>query len=358
MTDLSKISTNEAEERAQSALALGRTFLITGVAGFIGSNLLEALLVTGNTVVGLDDFSNGSRENLAEVAATVGEKNWRRFRFMEGDIRDVETCSAACEGVQVVLHQAAKSSVPDSIADPSPTNEVNITGTLNMLLAAKAAGVERFIYASTSAVYGNSPETPNSEEAIGSQLSTYAVTKLTNELYASMFSSVYGLHTIGLRYFNVFGPKQDPSASYAAVIPVWVREMILGNPCLINGDGSATRDFCYIKNVIQAIALASVASRENSDGQVFNIALDSSTSLNDLFEHLRFRLLSQYPHLAEASPAYREARAGDLLHSRADISKARTLLGYRPVCSFADGLEKTIPWLTKKLADSREKALA
>jgi UDP-N-acetylglucosamine/UDP-N-acetylgalactosamine 4-epimerase len=333
-----------------------RTWLVTGVAGFIGSNILEQLLRLDQAVVGLDNLSTGKKANLEEVRASVEPGRWEKFSFHEGDIRDLKLCQRACQGVDYVLHQAALGSVPRSVADPILTNESNVTGFLNMLVAARDEGVKRFVYAASSSTYGDHPALPKIEEAIGNPLSPYAVTKYVNELYANVFGSCYGVQTIGLRYFNVFGPRQDPEGAYAAVIPRWVSAMIRSEPCVINGDGETTRDFCYIANAVQANLLAACATNPGAAGQVYNVALNSRTSLNQLFEMLRERLLPRFPHLKDFQPVYREFRPGDVRHSQADISKASRLLGYKPTHTVEQGLDEALAWYTK--ADVSVRALA
>jgi UDP-N-acetylglucosamine/UDP-N-acetylgalactosamine 4-epimerase len=328
----------------QQLQAEPRTWLVTGVAGFIGSNLLEHLLKLDQTVVGLDNFSTGNRRNLAEVQALVSEAQWRRFSFIEGDIRDPAACALACAGADYVLHQAALGSVPRSIDNPQNTNDNNVTGTLNMMVAARDAGVRRFVYASSSAVYGDHPALPKHEENIGRSLSPYAVSKHVCELYANQFASHYGLGCVGLRYFNVFGPRQDPDGPYAAVIPKWVAAMIAGDQVSINGTGETSRDFCFVENVVQMNLLAATGEHPDALNRAFNVALNDRTSLNQLFELLRERLAPDYRHLADYRPVYRDFRAGDVLHSQADISRAQILLGYHPTHSIGEGLDVALAW--------------
>jgi UDP-N-acetylglucosamine 4-epimerase len=320
------------------------TWLVTGVAGFIGSNLLERLLRLGQDVVGLDNFSTGSRRNLEDVQATVGPRAWSRFRFVEGDIRDPETCRSACVGVEVVLHEAALGSVSRSLENPLATNANNIDGTLNMLVGARDAGVRRFVYAASSSTYGDNADLPKVEDRIGRPLSPYAVTKYVNELYAGVFARAYGLQTIGLRYFNVFGPRQDPDGAYAAVIPKWIAALLSGQPAFINGTGETSRDFCYIENVVQANVLAAFAEGAIATDQVYNVAVGDTTTLNALFGMLRDGLSVRHPQVNGAVPVYRDFRAGDIQHSKADIAKARRLLGYVPSHSLARGLTESLPW--------------
>lgn len=327
----------------QHLLATPRSWLITGVAGFIGSNLLETLLRLDQRVVGLDNFATGYRHNLEEVQGLVTAAQWARFRFIEGDIRSVEACREACEGVDHVLHQAAIGSVPRSIEDPITTNEANISGTLNMLVAARDAGVRSFTYAASSSTYGDHPGLPKQEGRIGKPLSPYAVTKYVNELYADVFSRSYGFHTIGLRYFNVFGPRQDPDGAYAAVIPKWTAALLRGETVWVNGDGETSRDFCFIANAVQANLLAATTGDPDALNQVYNVAVGDRTTLNQLFQTLRQGLA---PHgvPADAAPQYRDFRPGDVRHSQADIGKARRLLGYAPTHRFAEGIAAAIPW--------------
>jgi UDP-N-acetylglucosamine/UDP-N-acetylgalactosamine 4-epimerase len=319
--------------------AAPRTWLVTGVAGFIGSNLLEHLLKLDQTVVGLDNFCTGHRKNLDQVRSLVSDQQWARFQLIEGDIRDTATCARACTGVDYVLHQAALGSVPRSIDNPQNTNENNVTGTLNMLVAARDAKVQRLVYASSSAVYGDHPALPKQEPNIGRCLSPYAVSKQVCEQYADQFARHYQLGCIGLRYFNVFGPRQDPNGPYAAVIPKWVSAMIAGDQVLINGTGETSRDFCFVENVVQINLLAATCPDPGAVNQVFNAALDARTSLNELFELLLVRLVAKHPHLAGFAPVYRDFRAGDVMHSQADISKAKRLLGFSPTHTIGQGLD-------------------
>jgi UDP-N-acetylglucosamine 4-epimerase len=319
-------------------------WLITGVAGFIGSNLLEALLKLGQTVVGLDNFFTGHRANLDEVRAQVTPAQWQRFRFIEGDIRQFEDCRAACEGVHYVLHHAALGSVPRSLKDPLLTNECNVTGFLNMLVAARDAGVKRFTYAASSSTYGDHPDLPKVEEKIGKPLSPYAVTKYVNELYADVFARCYGMQTVGLRYFNVFGPRQDPEGAYAAVIPRWIAGMVANRPVEIYGDGETFRDFCYVENVLQANLLASTVQDPAALNRVYNVALGDRTTLNELFEMIRVSLAERFAHLESFKAQYRAFREGDVRFSQADIGKARSLLGYAPTHRVADGMRATVEW--------------
>ena len=317
-------------------------WLVTGAAGFIGSNLVEALLAAGLQVIGLDNFATGHRSNLDEVRATVGAEHWSRFELIEADIRDRDACARAVDGVEIVLHQAALGSVPRSLADPLTSHDVNVTGFVNLLDAARLAGVNRFVYAASSSTYGDEPNLPKREERIGNPLSPYAATKLADEVYASVYARSYDFPSIGLRYFNVFGPKQDPDGPYAAVIPKWIAAMVAGGEVEIYGDGSTSRDFCYVANAVQANVLAALAGDEAQD-QVYNVAVGERTSLNELFGLLRDGLGRHQVHYA-GEPAYADFRAGDVLHSEADISKARELLGYSPTHRIAEGIAKALPW--------------
>lgn len=326
-----------------------KKWLVTGVAGFIGSNLLEELLSLGQEVVGLDNFSTGFQHNLDQVQEAVSGDQWKGFTFINGDIRDLETCREACDGVDYVLHQAALGSVPRSIEDPILTNENNLTGFLNMLVAARDAQVHRFVYAASSSTYGDHPGLPKVEKTIGSPLSPYAVTKYVNELYSDVFASTYGFKTIGLRYFNIFGRRQDPNGAYAAVIPKWFSALIRGEELYINGDGETSRDFCYIDNCVQANLLAASCDNEDSLNQVYNVAYGERTTLNELFTMIRERVVEIYPEAKGMSPVYRDFRAGDVRHSLADISKAETLLGYTPRFSVRDGLDQAAQWYIEHL---------
>lgn len=325
-----------------------KVWLVTGCAGFIGSNLLEALLLHGQVVVGLDNFATGFQHNLDEVQRSVGTENWQRFRFIEGDIRDLAVCQQACAGVDYVLHQAALGSVPRSINDPLTTNAVNINGHLNMLVAARDAQVQSFVYAASSSTYGDHPALPKVEETIGNPLSPYAVTKYVNELYASVFARTYGFETIGLRYFNVFGKRQTPDGAYAAVIPKWIGAMIRNQPVVINGDGETSRDFCYIENVIQMNILAALAPAE-ARNQVYNVAVNARTDLNQLFALLQSELAKNGVEYT-LSVQHGDFRAGDVRHSQADISKAQQLLGYAPQYTIAQGLAQAMPWYVQFLS--------
>jgi UDP-N-acetylglucosamine/UDP-N-acetylgalactosamine 4-epimerase len=333
-----------------SALAARKlTWVVTGSAGFIGSHLLETLLHHGQRVVSVDNFSTGKRENLLEVQASVGDEAWKRHRFIEGDIADPDTCRAACRRADVVLHQAALGSVPRSIADPVATHRANVTGFVNMLDAARAANA-RFIYASSSATYGDHPGLPKAEDEIGDALSPYAVSKRANELYAAVFARCYGMQTIGMRYFNVFGPRQDPDGPYAAVIPRWIGVLLRGEAAEINGDGETTRDFCFVANAVQANLLAALTDDPKALNRVYNIAVGERISLNRLLEILRGLVGEIHGERAAASPVYRPFREGDVQHSLADISLARKYLGYEPSHDVASGLRKTLSWYVSRFA--------
>lgn len=334
-------------------LVTPKRWLITGVAGFIGSNLLEELLQLDQQVIGLDNFSTGKRENLSDVQNLVGEQRWSQFNFIEGDIRHLDTCLTACTGVDIILHQAALGSVPRSIEDPLSCNGNNVNGHLNMLKAACDAEVQRMVYASSSAVYGDHPGLPKVESACGKQLSPYAVSKMVNELYAHVFSQLYGLESIGLRYFNVFGPRQDPEGAYAAVIPLWISALCNNETVYINGTGETSRDFCYIKNVVQVNLLAALTSDREAINEVYNVAYNKRTSLNDLYYMLHKELLPHFDHLNTCNPVYRDFRTGDVLHSQADISKAAHLLGYAPTHSVEEGLGTAMAWYLKKLQQKK-----
>ncbi|MCQ4326962.1 Vi polysaccharide biosynthesis UDP-N-acetylglucosaminuronic acid C-4 epimerase TviC [Stutzerimonas stutzeri] len=320
-----------------------KTWLITGVAGFIGSNLLETLLKLDQRVVGLDNFATGHQRNLDEVQSLVPCEQWARFRFLQGDIRSLDDCRQACEGVDYVLHQAALGSVPRSINDPITTNGANIDGFLNMLVAARDAEVKSFTYAASSSTYGDHPGLPKVEDVIGKPLSPYAVTKYVNELYADVFARTYGFTTIGLRYFNVFGKRQDPDGAYAAVIPKWTAAMIKGEDVFINGDGETSRDFCFIENAVQANLLAATAIDEAVRNQIYNVAVSGRTDLNKLFAAIK-STLAENGVAYEKDPVYRDFRAGDVRHSQADIDKAQRLLGYAPQFDIQDGLAQAMPW--------------
>ncbi|MDP9263852.1 MAG: SDR family oxidoreductase [Acidobacteriota bacterium] len=319
------------------------TWLITGTAGFIGSNLLETLLKLDQRVVGLDDFSTGYARNLEEVRSLVTPEQWRRFRFVQGDLRDLAVCRDVCAAVDYVLHQAARGSVSRSIADPITSHQVNVDGFINILFAACSAKVCRFVYASSSSVYGDAPELPKVEEKTGRPLSPYAATKLVNEVYGDVFARTYGVEVIGLRYFNVFGPRQDPAGPYAAVIPQWFHGLLSGAPIYVNGDGETSRDFCYVNNAVYANILAAMAGPLAAN-QVYNIAAGQRTTLNELFAAIRTQLAEMGVKIEERKPVYRDFRPGDFHHSLADIHKAERLLGYVPLTMLREGLQQTAAW--------------
>jgi UDP-N-acetylglucosamine 4-epimerase len=337
------------EQVKQELLTDKKIWLITGVAGFIGSNLLETLLKLNQTVVGLDNFATGFQHNLDEVKSLVSAEQWESFTFIEGDIRQLTDCSKACQGVNYVLHQAALGSVPRSIADPIATNETNISGFLNMLVAARDADVASFTYAASSSTYGDHPALPKVEGNIGNPLSPYAVTKYVNELYADVFARTYGFKTIGLRYFNIFGKRQTPDGAYAAVIPKWTAAMIAGDEVFINGDGDTSRDFNFIENAVQANILAATATEE-AKNQVYNVAVGGRTTLNTLFSALKEHLSTNGVSYTQAA-VYRDFRAGDVRHSQADITKIQNALGYEPQFDIIQGIEKAMPWYVKSLTN-------
>lgn len=325
------------------------TWLVTGVAGFIGSNMLQTLLQLDQKVIGLDNLSTGHKRNLEQVQGSIGPAKWAKFTWIQGDIRDAATCRRAVQGADFILHQAALGSVPRSLQDPVLNNDNNVTGFLNVLWAARERGVKRFVFASSSAVYGDDASLPQVEDKLGHSLSPYAVSKRINELYAEVFARAYGLQAIGLRYFNVFGPRQDPNGAYAAVIPKWIAALALNQPVQVNGDGSTSRDFCYVADVVQANLLAATAQNPLASGQHFNIAVGEQTSLNDLFGMLYQRLAKSYPHLKDFRPQYAPFRPGDIHHSQADISKARCLLGYEPAYRVAQGLDEALDWYVRHI---------
>lgn len=356
---ISKVSrnVNKIQEVQQQLRQHSYHWLVTGAAGFIGSNLVQALLALNQRVTGLDNFATGHRHNLDQVEQLAGASAWANFRFIEGDIRSPEDCARACEGVDFVLHQAALGSVPRSIADPQATNDTNITGFLNLLVAARDAKVKRFVYAASSSTYGDHPGLPKVEDQIGKPLSPYAVTKYVNELYADVFGRAYGVEAVGLRYFNVFGPRQDPNGAYAAVIPQWVAALIRNEELRINGDGETSRDFCYIDNVVQANLLAATAPAEAA-GQVYNVALGDRTTLNQLYEMMRAELGSRFPHVTRHTPVHVDFRKGDVRHSQADVSKAARLLGYAPTHRIADGLKQAMDWYVEDFAKQQRASAA
>lgn len=330
-----------------------KTWLVTGVAGFIGSNLLEHLLKLNQIVVGLDNFATGHQRNLDEVQRIVTSEQWRRFQFIKSDIRNYEECEIALSnngnGVDYVLHQAALGSVPRSIADPVTTNAANITGFLNMLQAAREANVKSFTYAASSSTYGDHPALPKVEENIGNPLSPYAVTKYVNELYAGVYAKTYGFKTIGLRYFNVFGQRQDPNGAYAAVIPKWTAAMVQGEDVFINGDGETSRDFCFIENTVQMNILAATAHDEAKDN-VYNVAVGDRTTLNDLYKAIQ-SALKECEINSKQDPIYRDFRAGDVRHSQANVNKAINNLGYSPEYKIMQGISKAMPWYKEFLGN-------
>ena len=326
-----------------------KTWLVTGNAGFIGSNLTEFLLKHNQKVVGLDNFSTGYQHNIDDVLSQVGEENAKKFTFIEGDIADIDVCTKACEGVDIVLHQAALGSVPRSIDDPVTSNHSNVTGFLNMLTAAKDAGIKRFVYASSSSVYGDSQELPKVEERTGNVLSPYAAMKATNELYAGVFQKVYGLETLGMRYFNVFGRRQDPNGAYAAVIPKWVGSLLEDEDVFINGDGETSRDFTYIDNVIQMNLLAGTTTNTEAFGEAFNVAVGGRNTLNELYTLINAELGKHIKTFSSKEAIYRDFRAGDIRHSNADIAKAKTTVGYAPTHDIYQGMDEAIEWYIENI---------
>ena len=339
--------TTRYEQVQQDLKANPKTWLITGVAGFVGSNLLETLLGQDQTIIGLDNFATGHQHNLDEVQGEVSADQWSRFNFIEGDIRNLDDCNKAVKGVDYVLHQAALGSVPRSIKDPITTNQANIDGFLNMLVAAKDENVANFTYAASSSTYGDHPGLPKVEDKIGKPLSPFAVTKYVNELYADVFARTYDFNTIGLRYFNVFGKRQDPNGAYAAVIPKWTAAMIKGGDVFINGDGEASRDFCFIQNVVQINLLAATAEAE-AKSQAYNVTWGDRTTLNTLFDALKTALKECGVNYRK-KPKYRDFRAGDVRHSQADIAKARTLLGYKLIFRIYEGITEAMFWYVAAL---------
>lgn len=332
-----------------------RVWLVTGVAGFIGCNLLETLLKLDQRVVGLDNFATGRRINLDQIRDALGADRWGNFRLIEGDIRELADCVEAVKGVDYVLHEAALGSVPRSIADPIATNQANINGFLNMLVASRDAGVRRFVYAASSSTYGDHPALPKVEDRIGNPLSPYAVTKYVNELYAEVFARTYGFQSIGLRYFNVFGPHQNPDGAYAAVIPKWISAMLKNEPVFINGDGDTSRDFCFVANIIQANLLAATTEKPEASNQVYNVAVGDRTTLNQLHALIKSELQSRLPALQVAAPVYRDFRAADVRHSLASIEKAGTLLGYQPTHTIRSGMAEAMDWYVQDLTPSLTK---
>ena len=344
------------QDRIKGIAGQSRAWLVTGAAGFIGSNLVESLLGMGQRVVGLDNFSTGFRHNLDQVREAVGPSAWQRFSLIEGDIRDLATCKRACTGMDVVLHEAALGSVPRSIQDPIASHDSNVTGFLHMLVAARDAGVKRFVYAASSAAYGDWPGLPKVEDTIGRPLSPYGAGKHMNEIYADVFGRCYGLEAIGLRYFNVFGPRQDPDGAYAAVIPKWIAALLRHEPVHIYGDGETSRDFCFVDNVVQANLLAATVRDPEATGQVYNVAVGGQTTLNELHAILCHLLTQQDSSFRPAAPVYRDFRPGDVRFSRADISKITRLLGYDPAFTVDAGLARAIDWYVARLAPARAAA--
>lgn len=339
------------EQALDDLASTPRRWLVTGVAGFIGSHLLERLLALGQEVVGLDNFETGHRNNLADVRRRSQEDAWRRFTLIEGDIADPDVCAHAAQGIDLVLHQAALGSVPRSIRDPQRTNRANVDGFLNLLVASRDAGVRRFVYAASSSTYGDHPGLPKVEDAIGRPLSPYAVTKYVDELYAEVFARSYGMQTIGLRYFNVFGPRQDPNGAYAAVIPRWIGQLLAGEPCAIHGDGETSRDFCFVDNTVQANLLAATTEEAGAVNEVYNVAVGQRTTLNELFALIRDGLAERTGRdaIAAAEPSHGPFRAGDVRHSLADIGKAKRLLGYAPDFDVREGLAMTLDAYVEQL---------
>ena len=335
-----------------------QTWLVTGAAGFIGSNIIENLLFLGQKVVALDNFLTGNKHNIelarnnAKDLLTIDNRkfNEKNFTFIEGDIRNIDDCRKACKDVDYVLHQAALGSVPRSLKNPILTNEVNIGGFLNMLVAGRDAEVNNFVYAASSSTYGDHPALPKIEENIGKPLSPYAVTKFVNEIYADIFYKSYGFNSIGLRYFNVFGKRQDPNGAYAAVIPKWVAAILNNNEVFINGDGETSRDFCYIDNTVQMNILAATTENYDAVDQVYNVALNERTSLNDLYLMIEDRLIQKVEGLKKKKPTYRDFRSGDVRHSQASIEKAKKLLDYQPRYKISEGMDEAIDWYVNSLS--------
>jgi UDP-N-acetylglucosamine/UDP-N-acetylgalactosamine 4-epimerase len=349
---------NTYEEARQRIRSAPRRWLVTGAAGFIGSHLVENLLGLDQTVVGLDNFSTGKRENLELVRQSVGEARWQKLRFVEADIRSLDACNAACASIDVVLHQAGLGSVPRSIDKPLRTHDSNVNGFLNILLAARDAGAARLVYASSSAVYGDHPALPKVESQLGRAMSPYGLSKRINELYADVFAACYGFQSVGLRYFNVFGPRQDPDGPYASVIPAWIGALVRGETAYVNGDGSAARDYCHVDNVVQANLLAATIEDPQALGQAYNVAVGEQTTLNELFEVMRALLAQRLPHLRTARSVHRAPRRGDMLLSRADVGQAARLLGYRPTFDLASGLAQTIDWYIAHLLPAEQRKVA
>jgi UDP-N-acetylglucosamine 4-epimerase len=337
------------EALCQDLKSRPRRWLVTGVAGFIGSSILQKLIELDQIVVGLDNFSTGNPGNLDNVREGVPMESWNRFTFIQGDTRDLETCRRACEGAETVLHQAALGSVPRSIEDPISSHQSNVDGLLNMLVAARDAKVRRMVYASSSSVYGDDPGLPKVESRTGNPLSPYALTKVIGEQYAAMFARTYGFRTIGFRYFNVFGPRQNPKGPYAAVMPRWLQTLLDGETCTIHGDGEISRDFCFVANAVQANLLASVAPDSALD-EVFNVSYGGSTSLTKLYWMISERLAAAHPGFQLRDPLYGPPREGDIQHSQADLFKIKAQLGYDPTHSVAQGLDELVPWFAARAA--------
>ena len=321
-----------------------KTWLVTGGAGFIGSNLIEELLRLNQNVVALDNFSTGHRYNLDKIKNTVSDKQWSNFTFKEGDITNYNFCLEITKDIDVILHQAALGSVPRSIENPIISNESNVTGFLNMITSAKENGIKRFVYASSSSVYGDSKELPKVEDRIGKLLSPYAVTKMVTELYANVFYKIYGIETIGLRYFNVFGKRQDPNGAYAAVMPKWIGQILNNEDIYINGDGETSRDFTYIDNVVQMNILAGTTVNNEAFGNVFNTAGGGRETLNNLYDAIVSGLKQELPSLLIKKPIYRDFRVGDIRHSNANIDLAKVILDYEPIYTLKKGLKESISW--------------
>jgi len=332
------------EEVKNDLQASPKTWLVTGVAGFIGSNLAETLLKLDQKVISLDNFATGHRYNLEHIKNSVSSEQWSNFTFIEGDVSNYDTCASVTKDVDIILHQAALGSVPRSIDDPVTSNNANVTGFLNILTAAKENGVKRFVYASSSSVYGDSQELPKVEERTGNLLSPYAVTKYVNELYSAVFHKCYGMEPIGLRYFNVFGKRQDPNGAYAAVMPKWIGQLLNGEDLFINGDGETSRDFTYIDNVVQANILAGTTMNEKAFGEAFNTAVGGRETLNNLYKAIVDGLKDNLPDIEIKEPIYRDFRSGDIRHSNANIDKLKVLLEYEPTHSLEDGLKASIAW--------------
>lgn len=341
------------DEIKKELLQNQRTWLVTGVAGFIGSNLAEELLKLNQKVIGLDNFSTGYKHNLEHIKNSINSEIWQNFKFIEGDIRDFDTCLKITEGVDIVLHQAALGSVPRSIDNPINSNASNVTGFLNMLTASKENNVKRFVYASSSSVYGDSKELPKVEERTGNLLSPYAVTKYVNELYMSVFYKCYSFESIGLRYFNVFGKRQDPNGAYAAVMPKWISSMLSGEDVYINGDGETSRDFTYIDNIVQANILAATTTNPDAFAKAFNAAAGGRETLNNLFKAIKSELENKLPNLKIKDAIYRDFRAGDIRHSNANIDSAKELLGYEPSHNLEQGLKESIEWYINDILGSK-----